>query len=483
MKKTLMRKYLSVNTFILVISFSALSIMLWIIISNYWRQEKHQLLTQNAKVVANLVQERTVERNGEIYITEGSVMQAFMTTFASNINAEIFITNVNGEEIFCSEGDGCKHSNVKIPYNVVQEAMSGTYAKTSTLDDIYPNDYYVVGLPIKVSDDHSENIIGVVFTASDTQNLYSFRMDILQAFFMSAILAFVLSFLVIILFSYRMIRPLKQMSSAAKSFGNGDFSTRIQVNSMDEIGQLATSLNDMADSLSASESIRRNFIANVSHELRTPMTTISGFVDGILDGTIAQDKQTHYLNIVSSEIKRLSRLVKSMIGLSKIDSGTLKLNIQNFDISKIIFEALMSFEEKIEAKNVNIIGLDSLESVFVDADLDLIHQVIYNLIENAVKFVDYDGYIRISLKNNKSEVIVRIKNSGQGIASDELKMIFDRFYKTDKSRSQDKNGLGLGLYIVKTIIKLHGGTISASSKLNEYTQFEFCLPKDKNQVD
>ena len=241
----------------------------------------------------------------------------------------------------------------------------------------------------------------------------------------------------------------------------------------------------MAEALSASESMNRNFIANVSHELKTPMTTIAGFIDGILDGTIPKEKETYYLNIVSQEVKRLSRLVKTMLDLSKIDSGELKLRSARFDLSNTVFVALLSFEKNIEEKNIDIRGLEDCEPQFVDGDPDMIHQVLYNLLENAVKFTNQNGYIEIILKDMNDRHMVSIRNSGPGIPADEVGMIFERFYKTDKSRSQDKNGMGLGLYIVKTIIKLHGGEITVSSVENEFTLFEFWLPyvgdKDKDK--
>jgi signal transduction histidine kinase len=207
------------------------------------------------------------------------------------------------------------------------------------------------------------------------------------------------------------------------------------------------------------------------------MTTIAGFIDGILDGTIPEEKQSHYLNIVSQEVKRLSRLVRTMLDLSRIDSGELKLRPGRFDLTNTILIALLSFEKAIEDKKLEIRGLEDAESLFVDGDPDMIHQVVYNLIENAVKFTNVGGYIEIRILDQPDRTSVVIKNSGPGIAPEELSLIFDRFYKTDKSRSQDKNGMGLGLYIVRTIIKLHGGEINVSSVQNEYCQFEFWLPK------
>ena len=299
----------------------------------------------------------------------------------------------------------------------------------------------------------------------------------------AAVAAFMVSFCIVWLYSYSLVRPLRDMASAARSFGDGNFSRRVPITGDDEIGQLAIAFNNMASSLATSESVRRNFIANVSHELKTPMTTIAGFIDGILDGTIPQEKQRYYLQIVSDEVKRLSRLVRTMLDLSRIDSGELHLRPARFDITQTIFSALLSFERPIEEKRLEIRGLEDAESLFVDGDPDMIHQVMYNLIENAVKFTNEGGYIQIGVIDCENRTVVRVRNSGPGIPADEVSLIFDRFYKTDKSRSKDKTGMGLGLYIVRTIIRLHGGEITASSVENEYCQFEFWLPKlNENQL-
>ena len=267
------------------------------------------------------------------------------------------------------------------------------------------------------------------------------------------------------------------MSAAAKSFGDGDFSIRVPVTSNDEIGQLATAFNNMADSLSGSESMNRSFVANVSHELKTPMTTIAGFIDGILDGTIPPERQSHYLHIVSDEVKRLSRLVRTMLNLSRIDNGELKLRPNDFDISETVLSTVLTFEKSIDEKKIDIRGLDTLQPMQVHGDEDLLHQVVYNLVENAVKFTNTGGYISFNVSDSIDRIVVTIENSGSGIQSDELPLVFEKFYKTDKSRSQDKNGMGLGLYLVRTIIKLHGGDISVSSVVNEYTRFSFYIPK------
>lgn len=212
------------------------------------------------------------------------------------------------------------------------------------------------------------------------------------------------------------------------------------------------------------------------------MTTIGGFIDGILDGTIDDEHRDYYLGIVSEEIKRLSRVVTSMMNLAKLEAGETKIKPKDFDLSELITRTILVFEHRVEDKSLEIRGLDGLEQVHVVADIDMIHQVVYNLIDNAVKFTPPQGYIEFGIKEDDKEVEVSIKNSGQGIPARQLPNIFERFYKADRSRGMDKNGTGLGLYIVKTIIDLHGGHITAESIEGVYTEFKFNLPKTSKNI-
>ena len=319
--------------------------------------------------------------------------------------------------------------------------------------------------------------VGAVFATTSPASMSAMQLEAFKIFLVAAALALGISFCAVGVFAYRMVRPLRQMSAAARSFGAGDFSVRVQVTSEDEMGQLAMSFNNMANSLTNSEGMRRSFIANVSHELKTPMTTIAGFIDGILDGTIPQGEQSKYLHIVSGEVKRLSRLVKSMLDLSRIDSGDMQIHPCSFDITNTVVNTLLTFEQAIDEKGIEIGGLEEAAPVTVWGDQDLLHQVVYNLLENAVKFTNQGGSIRVGIIDSVDRTTVTIENTGPGIAPEDLPMIFDRFYKGDKSRSRDKNGMGLGLYLVRTILQLHGGNIQVSSIQGQYCRFEFYIPK------
>jgi len=267
------------------------------------------------------------------------------------------------------------------------------------------------------------------------------------------------------------------MSAAAKQFAIGDFSYRVKVRGCDELADLGIAFNDMADALDKTESSRASFVANVSHELKTPMTSIAGFIDGILDGTIPKEKQNYYLGLVSTEVRRLSRLVVAMLNMSKIESGEFQMKPNNYDISDQIIRILLTFEQKIEKKNIEIIGLEDLQPQYIVADPDMIYQVIYNLFDNAVKFTNEDGFIKVTLEDLGSQIRVSIKNSGAGIKAEELSRVFERFYKVDKSRSLDAKGAGLGLYIVKMMVEMHSGRIYAKSEDENTAEFVFTLPK------
>lgn len=483
-KKSLFAQYLTISLVIVLVSFVILGTMLIFFVARYSDTEKRNLLLENANRVAALMSERTVLVNNSVYIgdTETSWLSSVVETISASINADIFITDVRGETLFCNDIGRCAHRSTLVPQDICNRASNDKIFIESTLGGLYNTSHFVAAVPIVSEVGTKQEVTGIVFVAADNIIFSDYKGDITKIFFCAAIATFAIVACIIWFFSYQMIKPLQQMSIAAKKLANDDFSVRVPVTSSNEIGTLAKTFNEMADSLSASETTRRNFIANVSHELKTPMTTIAGFIDGILDGTIPQNKQKQYLRIVSTEVKRLSRLVASMLSLSRIDNGELRLKKQNFNLAEVVISTLLTFEQKIEERHIDIQGLESCTvPAMVDGDPDLIHQVVYNLFENAVKFVDTGGYISVALTNSQDRIELEIKNSGHGIEPEELVHIFERFYKTDKSRSQDKNGMGLGLYIVKTIMRLHGGDITAQSVIDEYCSFILWLPKDKAQ--
>ena len=208
------------------------------------------------------------------------------------------------------------------------------------------------------------------------------------------------------------------------------------------------------------------------------MTTIGGFIDGILDGTIGEEKQQYYLEIVSQEVKRLSRLVQSMLSMARLESGEFALKKETFDLSELVCTVTISQEQRIEQKNIEILGLDEIGNVSIYADKDLMHQAVYNLVDNAIEFANEGGTIKFALESKNGVTHLSVKNTGRGIPEGDIPYVFDRFYKVDKSRSASKNSTGLGLYIVKTIINAHLGKVSVTSKENEFTEFKVSIPSN-----
>ena len=473
MYKSLFARYFMTCVSVILISITVLGAFFLVVSSQYFKSSKYDLLLTSV-TNASAITVSDFESNNEQHLNSRVLMSGY-TILARAIDAEIFLTDVSGNTLLCTEASPCAHTTYTIPQSILEQTLDGGYKELGTLSGIYKRQYYTVGVPVQLT---NGTIIGYLFSSANSDELLSFLGEMLGIFGISALLVLALAFVALYFISRQMVRPLIEMAAAAKSFGNGDFSKRIAVNTYDEVGQLALALNSMADSLSVLESTRRSFVANVSHELKTPMTTIAGFIDGILDGTIPPEKRDHYLQIVSGEVKRLSRLVRSMLDIARIEAGEMPLKPSVFDVNDTVCRTIFTFEQSIEAKHLEVRGLDA-PKMMVEADPDLIHQVIYNLVDNAVKFVNDGGYLEINYTVENGWVYVGIKNSGQGIPKEEISKVFERFYKSDRSRSLDKNGVGLGLYIVQSIVNLHGGNIMVRSTEGEFCEFVFSLPQAK----
>ena len=281
------------------------------------------------------------------------------------------------------------------------------------------------------------------------------------------------------IYAKRQSHPLREMAKTASAFGHGDLTARVQVSDAytEEIEELALAFNNMASSLQKSEYQRQEFVANVSHELKTPMTTIGGYIDGILDGTIPPEKQRHYMQIVSDETKRLSRLVRSMLDISRLQDqgGIPEEKKTQFDLEECAGQVLITFEHKINSKKLNVDVDMPNHPVITLACQDYVTQVIYNLLDNAVKFCPEEGNLGLRIREGGSKAYISVSNDGDTIPPEELPLVFDRFHKLDKSRSQNRDGWGLGLYIVKTIVCSHGEDISVTSRGGK-TEFTFTMP-------
>ncbi len=474
MKLKLFNKYFFTTSSIIVFSLIVMMIILSFVLNGN--------ITSSTQKSLNLACDEISEYIDSANNDEDSINRkeffGILNSVSTVAEADIFITDNSGKIIACGceewkKNGGCSHLSVVIPTEEFDvNSVKDGEIYLSTLN-VYDHNHYVTVRHLNNSENQK---YGTVFAAAPVSSVSNLLATVTKLFLIAAAIPLILMFIVIYAMTYRLTKPLKLMSDASKAMAKGDFSKRIPVMSDDEIGELSVSFNMMTNSLSQLEGMRKSFVANVSHELRTPMTTISGFIDGILDGTIEPDKQSYYLGIVSEEVKRLSRLVESMLSMSKLESGEFILKPEEFDFGELICSIVISQEQRIEQKNLDIKGLDCLDNLSLNADRDLIHQVIYNLVDNAIKFTPEEGEISFSLSREGKKLCFTIRNTGEGIPKKDLPYVFERFYKVDKSRSAAKNSTGLGLYIVKTIITAHSGSINVTSREKEYTAFKITLP-------
>lgn len=470
MRQKLFKKQFGAIALIVFLCFSAMLIILTFMYNNYLAKEKNKILQKSCASVNDFIKTSS-EIQPEAF--DEYAVYYIMNNLADVSECDIFLTDKNGVIQICScsvwENEAeCEHTGTQINPQILNDIATNENNPLSTLD-FYSSPHYTAATAL-------ENNQGYIIAADSTDDVKELMKYIAQLYVIAAIIPLLLMFVAIWVMTYRLTKPLRLMSDAAKAMAKGDFSKRIPVTSDDEIGQLAVSFNQMTNSLARLEEARKSFIANVSHELKTPMTTISGFIDGIIDGTIDTEHQDYYLNIVHGEIKRLSRMVESMLNISKLEANEADIKREPFDFKEQLLGIVISQEQRIEQKNINVSGLDSLPDVTVNADKDLIYRVVYNLVDNAIKFTDVGGNISFETKYDSQNLYFKIQNTGHGIPQQELPYVFERFYKTDKSRSENKDSTGLGLYIVKTIIKNQGGSISVSSVENSFTAFEFSLP-------
>lgn len=491
MKNSLFRKYFMICSMCVLASIIGLGGVLMVFAARYFENDKFQLLERSVRQAAYITGQ-TFRSTGQVDgkyqgVFQKEVITLIYSSLSTSIDGEFWLTDINGQLLYFTE-NGADHNftdeelqNFTISPSATQKATSGLYREKNTLGGLYKTKQYVVAVPVPVQMKSAQGEVqsvdmGVLYIVSSTRGLRVFLLSLLEMFIISASVVIILAFVLIYFITSGMVRPLKLMLSATHSFSRGDFTVRVPVSGYDEIGQLSMAFNNMASTLATTESSRRSFVANVSHELKTPMTTIGGFVDGILDGTIPTEKHDQYLTVVSNEVKRLSRLVHSMLDTARIETGELQVKPTTFDISELNRQTIFTFEQTLEEKQLNIAGLE-IDQIFIHADSDLMHQVVYNLIENAVKFVDVGGTISFSYSEDDNMIWTSIRNTGSGLDKEEVPRLFDRFYKSDKSRSLNKNGVGLGLHIVRSIVNYHDGEVVVRSEKGMYTEFSFGIPK------
>lgn len=472
---------------IIIISFVIQITIISTLIGTYSDSSKKMSLSNAADTFADYLNKsvtearyQTLEQYVSNYRFTINDMLYMMLEYSQDMS--IIITNTEGNVIFSTgpdvpfiPGDYGKEfdETVVVSEQIMSSVVVDGYSFVSEDDEgIFSNVSYVYGRPLYVN---NNMLSGAVFACSSNTDMDVLLGSLINTSIMSSLWIMLAALIAVYFISDRVISPLKNMSSAAKSFAAGNFDMRVPVTGHDEVAELASAFNNMANSLSNLEEMRSSFLANVSHDLRTPMTTISGFIDGILDGTIPPEKHRHYLNIISDEIKRLSRLVNSLLDITRIQAGVRKFTPVNFDICDLACQIIISMESRLEKKNLNVEFAPVKENVIVHADRDAIYQILYNICDNAVKFSYEGGLYKVSVGIQGKKAVVSVYNEGQGIPAEDLPYVFDRFYKSDKSRGLDKTGTGLGLYIAKTIVEAHGEKIKVSSEQGKFCKFEFTL--------
>jgi len=460
-----------------LLSISVLGIALLEVASGYLVRSRYDMMGRFVKQAAGITSANYLTNNRTL---DMNIIAIAYSVVSNTINSTVFFVDLSGRVVFhtsagTDKAEDLSEIDMLIPEEVIASVLeNGGFEATGNLSGFFSDLHYVVGIPAIAEGD----AIGIVFASAAATDLQDYRRELIKMFLFCGLTVLAVTSVFIYIITLKIVGPLRSMLDATHSFSRGDFSSRVRVSGYDEVGQLSMAFNNMASTMATTESARRQFIANVSHELKTPITTISGFVDGILDGTIPEEKNRQYLEIVSSECKRLVRLVRSMLDTARLETGELELHPMVFDISESIRQAVFTFEYAIEEKELEIKGLEK-DRVMVVADRDLMYQVIYNLTDNAVKFVNQGGYLEFLYSTEKDTVVVTVRNSGEGINKDEAPWLFDRFYKTDRSRSRDNDGVGLGLHIVKSVLRYHKSEIIVESIPGMYTDFIFNLPGAK----
>ena len=389
-----------------------------------------------------------------------TAFSAQLKSLGAYLRAEIWVADNQGS-IFMDSRDGGRSQTV-IP-NFDPTASGSRSYTIGNYYGLFDEDVLTVSAPVT----GNYTTYGYVIIHLPLNQISQSQRGILDILYITSAAVFGLSMIILLVFTQTVYLPLRKITVGAKEYAAGHLDYRIQVNTHDEMGYLA---------VSKMEEYQKNFIANVSHDFRSPLTSIKGYLEAVLDGTIPPDMYEKYLSRVISETERLHKLTESMLTLNSLDAKGY-LTRTNFDINRVIKDTAASFEGTCGQKNISfdLTFSDTIQMVY--ADMGKIQQVLYNLIDNAIKFSHNDSMIYIQAAGQYEKVFVSVKDTGIGIPKDSLKKIWERFYKTDLSRGKDKKGTGLGLSIVKEILQAHGENIDVISTEGVGTEFIFSLPR------
>lgn len=394
-----------------------------------------------------------------------------LEALATYLSADIWVISPNGDILVNSREKTDLLNLVNVSdFNIAD--FGNRYYQIGDFYHYFDQDHLSVFAPISVN----YKVRGYVILHKPMNALISYNNSLLNVSYMTLGILFLCAFVLLAIFTYTVILPIKKITKAANEFAAGNFDTNVGVHTNDEIGYLAASLTYMANELNTLEEDQRKFVSNVSHDFRSPLTSIKGYVEAMLDGTIPVENQEKYLSIILFETERLNKLTKSLLELNKYGNRGTMLDISDFNINQTIKMTVQTFEGTCLEKRITFELILTGQQLFVTADMSKIQQVIYNLIDNAIKFSHADSIIQIETTVKNEKVFVSVKDSGIGIPKDSLNKVWERFYKSDLSRGKDKKGTGLGLAIVKEIISAHDENVNVISTEGVGTEFIFTLP-------
>ena len=466
--KTTYRRQFTMILCLLVAAILVIGLSFLYLFDRYAQDHQKQSLDDTAQSVTELVQSYSAT-----YLNSWEFRTNLAVAARASDN-DIVICNGEGVVCICMERSNCEHLGKRLDSDTVDTLFQGEKAKLSKAVSTLYGDERMASAIAVLNNDGSRLCIVVVSVQKAAITALTEKM--LRVFLLAALLILVAALLAIPIFTRREARPIQEMAAAARQIAHGNLDVRVPTgNENEELEELAVAFNNMTLALKNSETIRNEFVANISHELKTPMTTIAGYLDGMLDGTIPPEKYRYYMELVSTEARRRSRLVRSMLDISRLrDQGIPADQKTNFDICEAAGQALLCFEQRINQKKLNVEIDMPDEGLMIHAAQDSVTQVLYNLIDNAVKFVNEGGTLSVRIRRHGNSAMISVGNTGKTIPPEELPLVFDRFHKIDKSRSNDRDGWGLGLYIVKTIVLAHGEDVYVTSQDGK-TEFTFSM--------
>lgn len=474
MKKTLYLKFVLAYFIFGVFSFIMVTTFVPNMTKEHLIREKAESLYAEAALIAN-----TYATGLYTSETDLETVKNQLDSLSVYLNSTIRIINPSGRLVL----------DTNTPINVEEIVMidgfdptvtSGSYYTVGDFFGNFDTDMLSVFSPIT----SSYMVKGYVVIHCDMADIQESCNSLLNISYITLVIMLLLSLIILIFFTEMVYMPLRKITYATEQYASGNMHYEFQVDSEDEIGYLAACLNYMANQIASSEDDQKKFVANVSHDFRSPLTSIRGYLEAMIDGTIPTEMHTKYLEIVLNETERLTKLTNSLLTLNNLNTRGMLLDRTDFEINNIIRGTAASFEGTCKRKTIAIELILTGDEMYVNADMGKIQQVLYNLIDNAIKFSHHDSVIKIETSLKKNKLFVSVKDTGIGIPKDDLKLIWDRFYKSDLSRGKDKKGTGLGLSIVKEIISCHGEHINVISTEGVGSEFIFSLsPADKTREE